>query len=120
MKKFLAFAVVALLVVGVVKVVSGKTTEGRAHKACENLAAQCESLVKLGGDKLSSSDIDECSKDLADAKGELGEHYSEMTSCMADADSCGEAIGCIAGVAGNVLGDELEGFGRGFDRTFKK
>ena len=120
MKKFLAFAVIALLVVGVVKVVSGKTTEGRARTACENLAAQCESLAKLGGEKLTADDIDDCSKDLARAKDELGEHYAEMTSCMADADSCGEAIGCIAGSAGTVLGDELDGFGRGFDRTFKK
>ena len=120
MKKLLGFAVVALLVVGVVKVVSGKTTEGRAKSACENLAAQCESLVKLGGDKLTSDDIDECTKDIAEAKDELGDQYAEMTGCMADADSCGEAIGCIAGAAGNVLGDELEGFGRGFERTFEK
>lgn len=120
MKKFLALAVVALLVVGLVKVVSGKTTEGRARNACENLAAQCESLAKLGGEKLTSEDIDECSRDLASAKDALGDSYNDMTSCMADADSCGEAIGCLAGAAGNVLGDELDGFGRGFDRTFKK
>lgn len=120
MKKLVAFAVVALLVVGIVKVVSGKTAEGRAKKACENLAAQCESLVKLGGEKISASDIDECSDELANAKDEIGDDYAKLTSCMADADSCGEALGCIAGVAGNVIGKEVEGFGRGFDRTFKK
>lgn len=120
MKKLVAFAVVALLVVGVVKVVSGKTTEGRAQKACENLISQCESLAKLGGEELSSDDVDECAKDVSDAKDELGDSYGDVTSCMADADSCGEALGCLVGGAGNVIHDELEGFGKGFDRTFKK
>lgn len=120
MKKLVAFAVVALLVVGVVKLVSGKTTEGRARKACENLIAQCESLAKLGGEKLSSDDADECAKDVSDAKDELGSSYDDVTSCMADASSCGEALGCLVGGAGNVINDELEGFGKGFERTFKK
>ncbi len=120
MKKLVAFAVVALLVVGVVKLVSGKTTEGRARKACENLISQCESLAKLGGAKLSSEDVDDCAKDVSDAQDELGDSYGEVTSCMADADSCGEALGCLVGGAGNVIHDELEGFGKGFDRTFKK
>ena len=32
----------------------------------------------------------------------------------------GEALGCLVGGAGNVIHDELEGFGKGFERTFKK
>lgn len=120
MKKLVAFAVAALLVVGVVKVVSGKTPEGRAKKACENLISQCEKIAKIGGDSLTAEDLDECTKDISSAKEELGDSYNDVTSCMADAGSCGEAFGCIVGGAGNAIFDELEGFGKGFDRTFKK
>jgi hypothetical protein len=117
MKKIVALAVVALVVVGIVKVVGARSPEGKARAACENLASQCESLIKLGGEKLSSSDIDDCAKDIAEAKDELGDSYNEVVSCMADADSCGESLGCLTGAVANELEDQLDGFKRGFDRT---
>jgi hypothetical protein len=119
MKKLVALGVVALVVVGIVKVVNARSPEGKARAACENLASQCESLMKLGGEKLSSDDIDECSQDLSDARDELGDEFGEVTGCMADADSCGEALGCLVGGAANALEGELDGFARGFERARK-
>lgn len=120
MKKLVALGVVALVVVGIVKVVGARSPESKARAACENLASQCETLMKLGGEKLTDDDIAECSKDLATAKDELGDEFGEVTGCMADADSCGEALGCLVGGAANVLEGELDGFARGFERTMKK
>ncbi len=117
MKKVVGLAVVALIVIGVVKVVGARSPEGKARAACENLASQCESLMKLGGEKLTASDIDECTSDIAEAKKQVGDDYTEMVECMAEADSCGESLGCLTGVVANELEHQLDGFKRGFDRT---
>lgn len=120
MKKLVAFAVVALLVVGLVKVVRGQSAEGKARAACENLVEQCSGLAAMGGEKFTAKDIDECTHDLStEGKDALGEQYTPMVSCMADADSCGEAIGCLGGAFANELGEQMRGFGRGFDRMTK-
>jgi hypothetical protein len=117
MKKLVGLVVVALVIVGIVKVVGARSPEGKARAACENMATQCESLIKLGGEKLSSSDIDDCANDIADAKDQLGDDYNKVVACMADADSCGESLGCLTGAVANELEDQLDGFKRGFDRT---
>lgn len=120
MKKLLGVAVVALLVVGVVKIVHSQSAEGRARAACANLAKQCGSLAELGGEKITSGDIDECASDFAsDGKKALGDQFAPMVECMADADSCGEAIGCIGGAAANEIDKQLDGMGKGFEKMSK-
>lgn len=120
MKKLLALGVVALVVVGIVKLVGAHTTEGKARRACENVVSQCESLARLGGEKLDSSDLDECASDLADEKSRLGESYDDMVDCVIEADSCGEVIGCVGGAFINEIGDELKGMGKGFEKMTRK
>jgi hypothetical protein len=120
MKKLIAFAVVALLVVGLVKVVRGQSAEGQARTACENLIEQCGGLAALGGEKFTAKDVDDCTHDFATkGKDALGDQYQPMVTCIADADTCGEAIGCLGGAFANEIGKEMDGFGRGFDRMTK-
>jgi len=115
MKKLVGLAVVVLLVVGVVKVVSSHTTHGKARAACENIVDRCGVLMN----DVSSSDIDECASDLADAAPELGDRYEPLVSCMAEADTCGEVVGCASGVLADELEKQVHGFGRGFERMNK-
>lgn len=120
MKKLVAVGVVALIVVGIVKFVGARTTEGKAQRACENIVEQCGSLARMGGEKLDKDDIAECASDLAKEKtGELGGSYDDMVDCVIDADSCGEVLGCVGGAFVNEIGDELDGIGEGFERMTK-
>lgn len=121
MKKLVALAVVALVVVGIVKVVGARSPEGKARTACENIMEKCDGLARLGGAKhgLTAKDADDCTKDLAGAKDQLGDSYNEMMSCVADADSCGEVLGCMGGAFVNEIGDQLDGMEDGFERMVK-
>jgi len=120
MKKLVALGVVALVVVGIVKVVGARSPEGRARNACENIMEKCEGLAKLGGSKgFTSKDTEECTSDLAGAKDQLGDSYNEMMSCVSDADSCGEVLGCMGGAFMNEIGDQLDGADKGFERMMK-
>jgi hypothetical protein len=106
MKKLVALVVVALVVVGIVKVVSARSPEAKAERACENLIEQCGSFAALAGEKLTSSDADECADGLADeGQKALGDRYEPMMTCMADANSCGEALGCLTGAFAGELGE---------------
>jgi hypothetical protein len=114
-------AVVVLVVAGLVKLVSGGggNTHTQAHKACENLAKQCSGLVRLGGERLTANDVDQCTKDISNEANTLGDQYKPLVTCMADADSCGETLGCIGGAVMNEVGKELQGLDRGFRRMTK-
>jgi hypothetical protein len=118
MKKLVGLAVVALLVVGVVKVVHGRSPEAKANRVCEKIVDLCGDFADQ---KLTKADIDECTADMAKGPKEIGEKpYDEFVSCTLDADNCGEVIGCAAGAAVNGFGEQLKGFGHGFGKMIKK
>jgi len=103
MKKLLVVA--AFLGLGAVvyaKVIRSSPTE----QACERLDTLCGKKVNVG----------ECHKAIDEAKDIVGEKVLEKaTDCMSSADSCMEAVGCMAGATTHAMDD----FKRGFERSAK-
>lgn len=100
MKKLLAVLVVAGLGTAVYAKVIRSSPEKRA---CKQLDSLC------GGDV----DIKECTEAFDEAAKIVGDKVvDKATDCMANANSCVEAAGCIAGAGTHALDD----FERGFDR----
>ena len=115
MKKLVGVAVVVLLVIGIVKVVNGRGAHAQAHEACENVIEQCGPFMET-----QASDLDDCTEAFVDGRNELGDkygqQYDEMTSCITDAGSCGEVVGCMTGAIAVEIEKQMDGFGRGFDK----
>jgi len=103
MKKLLVVA--AFLGLGAVvyaKVIRSSPVE----EACDRLNTLCGKRVDVG----------ECREDMSEAKDIVGEKALDAaTDCMTSADSCMEAVGCLAGGATHALDD----FERGFERSKK-
>lgn len=75
-----------------------------SEQACDRLATLCGKSVEVG----------ECRDALDEAEDVVGEKVIEKaTDCMASADSCMEAVGCVAGASTHALDD----FARGFERS---
>ena len=76
-------------------------------------AEACERLDTLCGKKV---DVGECREALDEASDIVGDKVMDKaTDCMSSADSCMEAVGCLAGASTHALDD----FSRGFDRAAK-
>ena len=96
---------VVVAVLGLGAVVYAKVIRSAPEeRACERLDSLCGGEVDIG----------ECTEGFAEAEKLVGEKVIEKaTDCMADADTCMEAVGCMAGAGSHVI-DELEqGFERG-------
>ncbi len=90
------------LTIAALSLVMGAGCGGRAKQACDR-------LEKLCGE---TDEAKSCSRDLPELKDQLGaDNYDRMLTCTADANSCPEALGCLAGGVGNMLdkwGDQFE------------
>ena len=72
--------------------------------------AACERLNDLCGKRV---DVGECREALDEAGDIVGDKVMDKAvDCMESADSCMEAVGCMAGAGTHALDD----FERGFDR----
>jgi hypothetical protein len=95
--------VVAVLGLGAVvyaKVIRSSPTE----EACERLDTLCGKKVDIG----------ECREAMEEAEAIVGDKVMEKaTDCMSSADSCMEAVGCMAGATKHVMDD----FEKGFERS---
>jgi hypothetical protein len=99
--------VIAVLVVGVVKLFAGPMS---SHRACEKISDLC-------GVSMSSSDLDECASDIK----ELPDSVSgKVTECVVEATSCADAVGCAMGVAHTAIEKELHKLDNGFERGRRK
>ena len=94
MRKFIAFLVVAGVVIGIVVLARGGHAKTRdlAHDACQNIVDQCGSLADP---KLAPKipDIGSCVRYL-DSEIESDAFSQSLATCMADADSCEAVVGC--------------------------
>jgi hypothetical protein len=88
-----------------------KPGSGSERAFCANLGKQCVP------DDFTSKDIDDCSHDLPKIKPQLGDDYGKLLTCGAEAKTCAEAIGCLAGAAESFGVDALEQFDRGYRKT---
>jgi len=110
MKTLFALAAVAGLCWGGYKVLGGPSHAQRAAKACSNLADLCTDGT------FTRHDVDECTADLNGTSTHHELEIDKFVDCAADATSCPEIIGCVAGAANDP---ELRDFGKGFDRSRK-
>jgi len=101
MKKLLAVAVV----LGLGAVVYAKVIRSSPEtRACERINSLCGQKVEVG----------ECREAFDEAEKILGEKVVDRaTDCMDDADTCMEAVGCMAGATTHALED----FEKGFERS---
>src|SRR5688572_1357649 len=98
-------AVVVLVLIGLYSLFGGKSQKAKARSACENVAEVCG---KSFGLKTKTSDVDRCTTELAtDGPRQLKDHYDATVSCLSDADSCGEVVGCMSGAMVDRLGNEI-------------
>jgi hypothetical protein len=112
MKKLFGLIAIVGLCWGGYKVFAGPNRAERAHKACANMAEVCD----VG---MTAHDVAECTADLQDPPKEISKDaVDKLASCASSANSCGEVIGCFAGV-GADLDSDLRDFGKGFDRARK-
>jgi hypothetical protein len=107
MKKLLAVTLVGAAVVGGVVVASG------ASKAATPEGKLCVRMADLCGSEPSVKDLDQCvdgMKKLRKMSGDAAFERSEK--CVAEANSCAAASGCMMGGAGvGTLGQMMKGFG---------
>jgi hypothetical protein len=106
MKGFL-FVVVLL---GVGGFVGYKMTYGKPERRA------CRKLQTLCGEKADS--VDKCEQDLAEMWKATGtDERKRLESCMDEATSCPQAVGCYAGTGlravGNAFNDFLKGLSNG-------
>ena len=107
MKKLLVVAIVAA--VGYVAYAKFYKSERRT----------CARMTQLCGEK--SDGIDKCEADLNDMRQSLGdEAVKKLDTCVADAKSCPEAVGCMVGAAGSGIGDAMNKFMQGVGKGLSK
>lgn len=71
----------------------------------------CERIAKLCGEEV---DVGECRDAMDEAEDVVGEKVvAKAADCMQTADSCMEAVGCMAGAATHAIDDFEKGFKRG-------
>jgi len=116
MKKLLGLVVVAAVVYGGYRVIAGPSQHGRARAACSNIIEMCSN------GEGTQKDVAECTADLtsSDLSGGKKAAADKIISCSADANSCGEIVGCFAGASVSELGKNLDAFTKGFDRGFDR
>jgi hypothetical protein len=100
---------VVLVLAGLGVVVYAKVFRSSpAEKTCAKLNDLC------GGEKISA---DECTDGFADARKKFGDEAADRAvSCVADANSCMEAVGCVVGAGMR----SMEQFQRGVERGLGK
>lgn len=76
--------------------------------------AACERLNDLCGKRMDSKDIGECREAFDEAGDIVGDKVvDKAVDCMESANSCMEAVGCMAGASTHALDDLERGFERG-------
>ena len=107
MKKLFGVVVIAVLVIGAVKLFAGPSKQGRA----------CARISDLCGVEMSARDVDECASDLQ----ELPDSVSgKVAECVVEATSCADAVGCAMGVADTAIEHEMKKLDNGFERGRRK
>jgi hypothetical protein len=104
MKKLVALVIVAAIGFGVYRFVLRPPEK----RACSRLADLC------GGMK--PEEADHCTKDVADLRTNLtSEARDKLDSCVSNAATCAEAVGCMAGgglnAAAGLFNQFLKGLG---------
>ena len=113
MKKLIGLIAIAGLCWGGYKVFGSPSKAQRAAKACSNIAEMC-----ADGD-FTKHDVEECTSGLQETPpADIAKEVDKAITCTADANSCGEIVGCLAG-AGTGLDNDLRDFAKGFDRARK-
>ncbi len=115
MKKLLGVGLVGAAVVGIVVIaksagaIPAATPEGRT---CIKLADLC------AVDDKSTKKLETCVDDLEKAKKAVGEqNVKRSMDCVAEANSCMAATGCMMGGVGvGALGEMMKGFGSAISR----
>ena len=109
MKTLLLLAIVALIAFVVFTNVGPISQRVQDAKTCERL----ETLCSRGGESQEPSE-DDCEDELTQLRVNVGNEPVERAGvCIASAQSCIEATGCIAGASVGVL----KGFFSGFERA---
>jgi hypothetical protein len=124
MKNLVGLVVVALLAVGMVRVISGchRSEAAKAHKVCEQIKDLCGPEMAKDGITFTDHDMEECSSDLATkAPKELGSAYNDFVDCSIEANTCMELAGCLGGAMARRSSDkELFDLGRGFSKMMNR
>ncbi len=108
MKKLLALVVLGGVAYGGYWYVKHRTPEKRT----------CARIVELCGDK---GDEAKCEHDLGElAKTASAGAITRLDHCIADAQSCPTAAGCLVGTGMSSLGEAFQQFMKGFSNTVGK
>jgi hypothetical protein len=79
----------------------------------------CTRMAQLCGDK--ANQIDKCESDMKDLRKSLGDEVArKFDSCVADANSCPEAAGCMLGAGASGVGDAMNKFIQGVGKGITK
>jgi len=109
MKKILALCVLAALLVGGWWVYSRFMAPPEA-RACARLADLCNAAE-------SDAKESDCAQGLQEMKKVAGEKAVERaTACIAEADSCINAAGCMVGAGVGAFGEFLEGMQKALEK----
>ena len=80
----------------------------------------CVKMGQLCGAEGSYQDLDVCVKQVEELRKVVGdEPIDKAASCVAEANSCIEGTGCIAGAGYSALPSMMKDFAKGFDRANK-
>lgn len=75
--------------------------------------AACERLNDLCGKRMDVTDVGECREALDEAADIFGDKaMDKAVDCMETADSCMEAVGCMAGAGTHALHELQQGYER--------
>jgi hypothetical protein len=75
-------------------------------------------MAELCGQK---SDNADCERDLGElAKSASPDSMARLSTCVADANTCAAATGCLVGAGMSTLGDAFQQFMKGFSNTVGK
>jgi hypothetical protein len=82
------------------------------QRACSKMASLCD---------MKADEVKKCEADLTEMSKALGSDVrSKATTCVADAKTCPEAVGCYAGAGMSALGDALNQFMKGLGQGLRK
>jgi hypothetical protein len=97
MKQLGAIALVALGILAAVKLGGCQRSEAqKARVVCEQLVELCGPELEREGVSLRDYDVDDCAASVREDAPKFGKAYDPFVDCVADADSCGEVLGCVA------------------------
>jgi hypothetical protein len=111
MKTLVILVLLAGVGYGAYKLTIGRPAEKRA----------CAHLVDLCGDDHSDKDVADCEQTFADLRKIGGDDsVDKPAQCLADAKTCGEGVGCVAGAMGRAGINFGSDFFKGLDHSLSK